>query len=102
MAHDGWVRTLRRALGWLVTIAAGAALLTVLVLAEIAPDLISARLPASDPADNWIGILIVTVLFGGFAAFWLYLLLSPKQREFRRQRRAERDERRRKLENFEL
>jgi len=85
-----------------VTIAAGAALLSVLVLAEIAPDLIGVRLPAADPGNTWIGILIVAVLFGGVAAFWLYLLLSSKQREFRRQRRTERDERRRKLENFEL
>lgn len=96
------MRRLRGVLGWIVTIVLVTAYIGGLVAVLVGAEFVNARLPATDPRYNWIGVLIAIVLFGGVAALGLYVLFSPKARQARRLARAERAERRRKLDNFEL
>lgn len=93
------MRRLRWVLGWIVTVVLALAYVGNLLVIMVGAEVIKARLPATDPRHNWIGVLMAIVIFGGVTALWLYVLFSPKARQARRLARAERAERRRKLDN---
>lgn len=95
------MQKLRHVLGWIVTIVAAALFIAVKVGAEIAKEFAEGLIPAA-LIDSWIGTVVTVVVLGACVAFWVYALLTGKAREAWRQARAERAERRRKLENFEL
>lgn len=95
------MQKLRHVLGWIVTIVAAALFIAVKTGAEFAKELAEELIPAA-LTDSWIGTVVMVVVLGACVAFWVYALLSSNVREAWRQARAERAERRRKLENFEL
>ena len=95
------MRKLRHVLGWIATIVAAVVFIAVKTGAEFAKEFAEGLVPAA-LSDSWMGTLVSVLILGGCVAFWLYALFNSKARATWRQIRAERAERRHKLENFEL
>jgi protein-S-isoprenylcysteine O-methyltransferase Ste14 len=89
----------KKVLGWIGTILFFGFIVALLFAEELLPELLRDRIP---DVPDWIAWLGLGLLGAALLGLWSYVLLNPKHWRQWRQASADRRERRRRLENFEV